>query len=63
MIAASGCAVRPISISKEEECSCLSLDELDCTIYGPTDDGFSALRNGWNKLLRSARFNTIFLTH
>lgn len=32
-------------------------------VYGPDRDGFAALRQEWNALLRRSRFNTIFLTY
>ncbi len=39
--------------------------EVEWTVYGPqsTPNGFDALADEWNSLLKRSRFDTIFLTH
>ena len=35
---------------------------LQVTVYPPARDGFGALKDEWNGLLRKSRFNSLFLT-
>ena len=58
----SGCLEKPIS---RPDVGLTSPKELQLTVYEPhgSTNGFEALRDEWNGLLRRSRANTIFLTY
>jgi CelD/BcsL family acetyltransferase involved in cellulose biosynthesis len=59
--------------AKEAECLPLARPSVEAarqgnvalrtTVFDPQSDGFAALKDEWNSLLRHSRYNTVFLTY